>query len=382
LASHTIVGRAVEDGAVWELEVGEGGLRGTTKADAREADPTLWIGPGLCDIQVNGYAGHDLNGAHPGPEVVSGLREALLASGVTTFCPTVVTDNVEAMAARLRAIATALRTDPAVASSIPCIHLEGPFISPEDGPRGAHPAAHVAPASWETFCELQAAADGRIGLVTLAAEVPGARPLISRLVAEGVIVAIGHTAADRATIVEAAGLGAALSTHLGNGAHALLPRHDNYVWAQLADDRLHASFILDGHHLPPDVAKCMIRAKGSYRSILVSDSTHLAGLAPGRYEFAGQAVELSEAGRISLVGTPYLAGSALRLADAIPNAARFAGVSLAEAWRMASDVPRALLGVGQAGWAPDACGTSGLLAMRVAPGEAPRIACVAAPIGT
>ena len=139
--------------------------------------------------------------------------------------------------------------------------------------------------------------------------------------------------------------GATFSTHLGNGSHAVLPRHENYIWAQLADDRLAASFIVDGHHLPPQVVKCMLRAKTIEKSILVTDAISAAGRGPGHHRLGKVQVEVSESGRVSLPGTPYLAGSVLEMHTAVANAVRFAGVTLAEALQMASLYPARAIGI-------------------------------------
>jgi N-acetylglucosamine-6-phosphate deacetylase len=163
---------------------------------------------------------------------------------------------------------------------------------------------------------------------------------------EGVIVALGHTAADGDQIRAAVDAGARLSTHLGNGSHATISRHPNYIWEQLAEDRLAASLIFDGHHLPPAVMKSMLRAKGLDGSILVSDSVAVAGLAPGIYQTpVGGTVELLPSGRLTLLGTPYLAGSAAALPVGIANTIRHAGVTLAEAVRLATTNPARLLGL-------------------------------------
>jgi len=302
-----------------------------------------WIAPGLADIQVNGSAGYDLNGDDPSPETVAGLIAHLRSQGVLWCCPTVVTASPEAMEARLHAISEACNRFREVSDAVLGIHLEGPFISPEDGPRGAHPLEHVREASQEVFARLNRAADGRIAILTLAPEVPQALELIAELSAALLVVALGHTGASRAVIRQAVLAGASLSTHLGNGAHAMLPRHDNYLWEQLAADELWASFIPDGHHLPPPVLKAMIRAKGVERSILTSDAVFVAGLPPGEYQFAGHAVDLTEAGRVNLAGTPYLAGSGISLPEGVFRCHAMTGLPLPECWRMASANPRRLL---------------------------------------
>ena len=180
--------------------------------------------------------------------------------------------------------------------------MEGPYISPEDGARGAHPRAHVVAARREDFERRQEAARGRIVLVTLAPEVEGAIALIEWLVTTGVRVAIGHTSATGDQIAAAVSAGATLSTHLGNGCPSILPRHPNVIWDQLAADGLLASVIVDGHHLPPATVKSIVRAKGVDRMILVTDATAAAGSRPGRYRLGDVECELGADGRVSLPG--------------------------------------------------------------------------------
>lgn len=306
--------------------------------------PDFWLAPGLVDIQVNGYAGYDVNSPNVTPDDITALVRVLWRTGVTHFCPTVTTGSFEQMSNSCAAIAAACDTDPIVAHAVLAIHVEGPYISPEDGPRGAHPRAQVRPPSSIEFRRLQDAAKGRIGLLTLAPEQPGALDLIEHLTAEGIVVALGHHAASTEQISAAVRAGAQLCTHLGNGAHAVLPRHPNYLWDQLAEDALWASIIADGHHLPPSVVRCFVRAKGLERLILVSDTVALGGLPPGHYFQMGHEVNLSPNGRLSMVGTPYLAGAARPLVDGVNNLCYFAKVSLADAIEAASHRPAKLLG--------------------------------------
>ena len=303
----------------------------------------VWIAPVLIDIQVNGFAGFDLNVATVTSEDVSAMVRALWRVGTGFLCPTVVTGSFEGISNTFRAIVEACKTDSLVAHSILGIHLEGPYISAEDGPRGAHPLEHVRDPDWEEFQRWQDIAEGQITIVTLAPEKKGAIPFIEKLVANGIVVALGHTDASGDDIQAAIDAGAKLSTHLGNGAHALIKRHPNYIWEQLGADELWASLIVDGHHLPPAVAKSMIRAKTLDRCLLVSDAVALAGMKPGIYQFAGKSVELTAERCVRLVGTEYLAGSAIELARGIENSVRFAGISLEEAVSLATRQPMRLL---------------------------------------
>src|SRR5262249_37577883 len=204
----------------------------------------------------------------------------------------------------------------------------GPYLSPEDGARGAHPREHVAAPSIDDFKRRQEAADGRIVLVTLAPELPGAVRLIDYLAASGVRVAIGHSAASSRQIGDAIAAGATLATHLGNGCAHMLPRHPNIIWDLLAADALFASLIVDGHHLPPATVKAMVRGKSTDRTILVTDAVSAAGSAPGRHTIGGVPCELGEDGRVSLPGTPYLAGSSLTMDRAIATTFRFTQLTL------------------------------------------------------
>ena len=299
--------------------------------------------PGLVDLQVNGFAGVDFGDPATTPDDVERAVAAIQKTGVTRFLPTLITSPLETFAACAK---TLLKTKNAALAGI---HMEGPYISPEDGFRGAHARAHVRVADLDDFKRRQDAADGTIRLVTLAPESPGAIPLVERLVAGGVRVAIGHTAASGAEIQAAVAAGATLSTHLGNGCAGLLPRHPNVIWEQLGEDRLLASFIVDGHHLPAATVRAMVRAKTPGRTILVTDAMAAAGMPPGAYTIGGQRVELDASGRVAAPGASNLAGSALTLSAAIGHAVRFTGLALEDVIEMASGRPAGYLGIPAAG---------------------------------
>lgn len=299
--------------------------------------------PGFLDLQVNGFAGVDFNSVDLTADELRRAVEALRSTGVTCFLPTLITGPLENFARCARTLVEA--GHPAIAG----IHMEGPYIAPTDGPRGAHPVAYTRAASVDDFSRRQDAAGGRIVLVTLAPEVPGAIELIAHLVKTGVRVAIGHTDAAPAAIRAAIDAGATLSTHLGNGCASTLPRHPNVIWEQLAADDLLMSLIVDGHHLPPSTVKAMVRAKTPARTILVSDAIAAAGCGEGAYRIGDVDVEVGPDGRASLCGTPYLAGSTLTLPEAISNVVRFTGLPLSDGLAMASNQPAAYLGIPAAG---------------------------------
>ena len=307
---------------------------------AGAAGEPCWLTPGFVDLQVNGYGGHDLNAPGLTAETVGRLARALRASGTTSFVPTIITASEARIVAGLRAVAEARAADPVLARAIPFVHVEGPHISPQDGPRGAHPLDQVRPPDVAEFARWQAACGGLVGMVTLSPHFAGAPAYIAALAGSGVIVAIGHTHATPAQIVAAADAGAVLSTHLGNGVAGHLARHPNLIWAQLAEDRLGASFIADGHHLPAETLKSMLRAKGVARSVLVSDAAALGGMPPGIYQAEiGGTVELREDGRLGMAGTPFLAGAARPIACGVAFVAGFCGFTLGDAVRMATANP-------------------------------------------
>jgi len=304
-----------------------------------------WVAPSWFDIQVNGCHGISFNADTLTKAEIRRVADVCRGHGTGGFCPTLITGSAAALTHGFSTLARACDQDADLARTIPAFHLEGPYIAAEDGPRGAHPREHVRPPDWDEFRRWQDAAGGRIRLVTLAPEQEGALPFIERLATAGVVVSIGHTAATPPLIRDAITAGARLSTHLGNGAHATLPRHPNYIWEQLADDELWASVIADGHHLPPAVLKCILRLKTPSRTVLISDASSLAGLAPGRYPIWGAEFEVRPEGKVVLPGTGFLAGAAVFLDACVSHVLKLGLVGLQDAVEMASVRPRELLGL-------------------------------------
>lgn len=312
-------------------------------ARAGKDDDLPFIAPGLIDLQVNGFAGIDVNGPDVTAERITEITAALARIGVTTWAPTVVTASEEAIRHSLCAIAEARSRSPQLAHAIPFAHVEGPFLSAQDGPRGVHDAEQIRPLDADEVSRWQQA--GPVGLVTVSPHTDDAPAQIARIVALGIQVAIGHTHASGAQIIAAVDAGATLSTHLGNGIFPQLARHPNPLWTQLAEDRLTSGLIADGHHLPAETLEVMLRAKGVDRAFLVSDATELAGREPGRYETAvGGTVELSPEGRLSHVGTELLAGAASDVAAGLRFVLASTSLSLPDALALVTRTPGRILG--------------------------------------
>ena len=324
----------------------QGHISAITPVDSEPVDLQAdWVAPALFDLQINGCDGISFNSPRlteaDSRRVVSVCRH----HGIGALCPTLVTNSHEALLHGFTTLRRACEGDKELARAIPALHLEGPYLSPEDGPRGAHPLRHIRRPDWDEFRQFQEAAGGRIRLVTLAPEQEGALSFLEKLVDSAVVVAIGHTAASPACIRDAIAAGARLSTHLGNGSHALLPRHENYFWEQLAADELWASLISDGQHLPPALVRCILRVKSPARTILTCDASSLAGLPPGRYREWDQEFEVQSSGRIVVPGTTFLAGSGVFTDACIRQVLALGEITLADAVDMASVRPRQLLGL-------------------------------------
>lgn len=299
--------------------------------------------PGLVDLQVNGFAGIDFNAGAVTPAEIDHALEAMLATGVTLCLPTIITARQDELEQRLKALDAAISASRLGPLMCPGYHLEGPFLNPAPGYAGCHPPEAMTPADPTLVDRLESALARPILLVTLAAETEGAQALIAALAKAGRIVALGHSAADFDAVAAAADAGATFSTHLGNGLPQQLHKLVNPLFAQLAEDRLWASFIADGIHLHPKALRSLLRAKGFDRSILVTDAVSAAASQPGPHPFAGMTVELRNDGSVRQPGAANLAGSALCLDQAVRNLVVWGLASPAEAVMLASDNPLAAL---------------------------------------
>ena len=302
------------------------------------------VGPGLCDIQVNGYKGIWFSSETLTIDEVDMLIHAYIEQGITQCLPTLITNSATAIEHGLAVIRSARDRSPLLQQVIAGVHIEGPWISPVDGPRGAHPLAHVRPADFAEFSRWQQVSGGLVRIVTLAPEVPNAIDVVKQIARTGVHVSIGHTAADFADITAAIDAGATLGTHLGNGCSAMVPRHDNIFWPQLSDDRLICSVIADGWHVPQSMLNCIVRCKTLERLILTSDVSGFGGCSAGRYRTGAVEVDILDDGRIVVARqTQFLAGSGATTGDCVVKFMSMCGASLPDAWKLASTHPARLL---------------------------------------
>jgi N-acetylglucosamine-6-phosphate deacetylase len=305
--------------------------------------PAFYVAPGLIDMQINGYLGIDFSDQHLTARDLRKAMTGLYKEGVTTFLPTVITNHPDSLLHSFTLLAAAL-LEKDIALSVPGFHLEGPYISPLPGYRGAHLEKYIRPPDWNEFSALQEAAGHNIRMITLAPEESGALNFIHRCKASGVLVSLGHHNGAAEIIKQAVDSGATMSTHLGNGCANLINRHDNPLWPQLAEDRLTITLIADGFHLNPEEIICFYRIKGPERTILVSDALDLAGLPPGEYTRGERKVVVTP-GVVRYPAENVLAGAVSPLTTGISNMMKFTGCSLAHAIQMASTNPARLLGL-------------------------------------
>ncbi len=327
---------------LWELETSAGVITALSCVDTAFAEvKTDWITPGLFDLQVNGIAG--VSFSDPGATIDDMARadEAPRSRGLSRYCPTVITRSPEDLLAIMRLLGEAWKRG--ALGGAHSIHLEGPYISSEDGYRGVHQARFVRDPDPAELHRLQEASGGRIRIVTLAPERSGSVGFIRAAAAEGMILSMGHSRASAREIAAAAEAGLSMSTHLFNGCPRLLDRHENVVLSQLAEDRLTACFIADGRHIPYPALKVGLRAKGTGRSVLVSDLAHLSGLAEGEYVMEGNAVRVEDGG-IWVKGSYLLSGAALPLDRDVETLARESEPGIEQALLMAIDNPAAVAG--------------------------------------
>ncbi|MFZ0280321.1 MAG: N-acetylglucosamine-6-phosphate deacetylase [Bacteroidales bacterium] len=349
MTEYTVVkGIHYETGKAVKIEIRDGFISNISDVMRSNQEPELFVAPGFIDNQINGYRGVDFSGPELTTYDMRTAVDAIRKDGVTTFQPTIITNSHENLLKIFRNLVLTLK-DKDISDSVPGFHLEGPYISPQEGYYGCHPAGFIRKPSWKEFSEYQEAAEGKIRQVTIAPEVEGAIEFIRLCARENILVAIGHTNASAFQITQATDNGASLSTHLGNGCANMIHRHMNPLWAQMANDNLTPSIIADGHHLLPEEIQVFYKIKGPHNIILTSDVTHLIGMTPGKYMFLGSEIVYTDDGLIKNPVLNVLAGASFPIRRGVENMMNFTGCSLDEAVNLATrNVSRAcrLPGIG------------------------------------
>jgi len=332
-----IKGILYSDKAPVEIIISNGKISEIVRLEKDYKTPEIYIAPGLIDIQINGYMGVDFGNPDLDINDLHKVVKSLWKEGVTTFLPTLTSADHEKLIKCFTTLSRAF-DDQDISPSIPGFHLEGPYISPVKGFRGAHLEKYIRPPDWEEFLQYQKAASNKILLVTVAPEIDGAIPFIRKCTESGIIISLGHHNGTAEIIRQATDAGARMSTHLGNGCANMINRHNNPLWPQLADSRLTPSIIVDGYHLTPEEVQVFYKVKGPDNIILVSDAVDLAGLEPGEYIKDGRKVVLTP-NVVRFPAENVLAGAALPISVCVGNIMRFTQCNLGQAIDMASANP-------------------------------------------
>ena len=346
-AQQVIQGIHYATGKPVEIKVKNGNISEIKNSKKLPGEDTIFLAPGLFDNQVNGFAGVSFSFGNSDltMEGIEKATQELWKFGITSYMPTLTTNSKEVLVNNFKILSEAVGNTKLL-GSIPGFHLEGPYINPEDGYRGAHPKQYVRLPDWNEFLEMYKASGGKILQVTLAPEMEGAMDFIGKCRDLGIIVAVGHHNATKNIVDEAVRKGAKISTHLGNGCANMINRHVNPLWPQLANDSLMVSLICDGFHLLPEEIKVFYDVKGRERTIITSDVTSYASLPPGEYKTqTGESIELTKEGKLFYPAQNVLYGSASPITYGVGNMMKVTGCSLADAVKMASTNPAALYGL-------------------------------------
>ncbi len=298
------------------------------------------------DLQVNGYAGIDFNQNGIKTDDLHKACSRLKDDGVSGILATIITANADDMKIRLRQIVQTREHDPLVREIIYGFHIEGPFLSPEQGFCGAHPTDLMMPANQDIMNELLDAASGLTRIVTLAPELDKGYQIIQSLTEKGIVVSAGHCNPSLDELSAAIDSGLSMYTHFGNGCPNKLPRHDNILQRVLSlRKKLWITFIADGIHVPFFALKNYLSLVGMERSIIISDAMAAAGAEPGIYKMGQMEVEI-KANRISeLADKSSLAGSATDMTTIKQNLIKHIGLNIQQVAQMTSLNPKRAIGL-------------------------------------
>lgn len=304
---------------------------------------------GFFDLQVNGYKGVDFSSSSLDEDKFVFACRELYETGTIGFLPTLISSSLEVYERNLK-LMTRVRAHKEFKKMVPGFHLEGPFLSPEDGYRGVHPRAFIRPPDQDLYRKFQQWSGHAVKLMTLAAELPGSDRLCRYASKNGTVISLGHQKANEKQVKDLCTAGARLVTHLGNGIPHLLNRHQNPLWPSLAEDSLSATLVADGFHLPFSLLKTIFRVKGLRQTIIVSDLSPVGGLKPGEYQLWGQTVKLESNGFLHHPQSGYLAASSFTLLDAANYLLGTGLVTLPQIYKLGFLNPLHLLGISPAAY--------------------------------
>jgi N-acetylglucosamine-6-phosphate deacetylase len=293
--------------------------------------------PAYFDIHIHGSAGHDVMEATP--EAFTKVGHFLARHGVGAYLPTTVTAPWDATLRSLEGMAKFVGSLEYGARPLG-IHMEGPFLSPHK--KGAHPANLLLKPSVELFERMWQASEGKIRLMTIAPELPGAEEVIEHATALGVRVSLGHSNADSAASKAGVKAGAVSATHTYNAMRAFDHKEPGLLGEVLANDALFAELICDGHHVAPNAVSMYWKAKGRDRAILITDAMAAAGMPDGNYKLGELDVRVKDG--VCIIGENTLAGSTLTLDRAVKNFAEFTRASIGDVARLVSRNPARMTG--------------------------------------
>lgn len=325
------------------MEVEDGKIKSFSKKEVEEyEDLGEIIAPGLVDTHIHGYGGKDIMDCKKG--YLDEISKGILECGVTSFLPTTLTDSTEKLNEVCKVIGDEYKS--VTGAKVRGIFLEGPFFTEKY--KGAQNASYMSDPDIDKLKKWKELSNGLVNKIAIAPEREGAIDFIKEANAMGVRVALGHSDASFDEAVDAVDAGANIFVHVYNGMSGLHHRNPGMVGAAMSTDS-YGELICDGHHVNPNAANILMNAKGRDRIALITDCMSAGGMPEGDYKLGEFPVVVKD-GTARLKDSGNLAGSILRLKEAVKNVVEWEIADVFEAIQMASLVPAKSLGM------DDVCG--------------------------
>lgn len=312
---------------------------GKNEEGLQELPEEYVVVPGFIDEHVHGAAGSDaMDGTM---EDLGKIANALASEGTTAFLATTMTQSPENITKALKAVKAYRELSPESGAEILGVHLEGPFISKDFV--GAQPIEYLAKPSVEVFKKYQDASGDCVRIVTLAPEVEGSTELIKYLVSQNIVASIGHTNATYVDVKKAVEVGATNLTHTYNAMKPLHHREVGTVGSGFLFDELNCECICDGIHVSGPAIQLLHKNKPADKMTLITDAMRAKHMPDGVSELGGQVVIVKNGEARLENGT--LAGSVLKMNNAVKNVMKFLNLPLEEVVKLASQNPAKNIGV-------------------------------------